>query len=702
MSDPASRLNAALEGRYRVERELGEGGMATVYLADDLKHERKVALKVLKPELAAVVGAERFLAEIKTTANLQHPNILPLHDSGEADGFLFYVMPYVEGETLRARLDRDKQVPVDEAVRIASEVAEALQAAHERGVIHRDIKPANILLSRGRPLVADFGIAIAVSAAGGGRLTETGLSLGTPHYMSPEQATGDQSVGPSTDLYALGSVLYEMLVGEPPYTGSSAQAILGKIISGKPVSATEQRPSVPANVDAALQCALEKLPADRFASAQDFVRALGDEHYRYGELASAGVSAPVGPWNRLTMAMTSLAALFLITTVWAWTSSDRDADNAITSLVVPVPGGIDVNFWFEVPFALAPDGRTIAYSTGGQLHIRSLAGFESTPVDGSEGAAFPFFSPDGEWLAFTQRGSELKKVSVGGGPVVTIANVEAQMGASWASNDEIFFARSLGTKGIWRIPAGGGAPQPVTTVIDSVFENQHMWPQVLPGGAAVLFTVSGTNTDDSDARIAIQDISGGSHQTLIEQASFGRYVATGHILYARAGGSVFAVPFDLAQRRVTGPPFPVLADVRASHPGFSSFAVVENGSLAFVSGTSETSDVLTWVDRRGEDLGRIGAPMHGNFIRLSPDGEQIAIGMRPPGNIDIWLLDLVSGDRARFTLEPEEDETPVWSSDGERLAYSAAWTGDARRVFVKPVDRIRTANSCIPGHTIFT
>ena len=233
MTDPITRLNAALEGRYTIQRELGEGGMATVYLADDLKHERKVALKVLKPELAALVGAERFLAEIKTTANLQHPHILPLFDSGEADTFLFYVMPYVEGESLRDRLDREHQLPVDDAVRIASDVAEALEYAHGHGVIHRDIKPANILIQAGRPVIADFGIALALSAGGGNRLTETGLSLGTPHYMSPEQATGDQHVGPSTDIYALGCVLYEMLAGEPPHTGSTPQAVLGKIIAGE-------------------------------------------------------------------------------------------------------------------------------------------------------------------------------------------------------------------------------------------------------------------------------------------------------------------------------------------------------------------------------------------------------------------------------------------------------------------------------------
>ena len=275
MSDPITRLNAALEGRYRVEREIGEGGMATVYLAEDLKHHRKVALKVLKPELAAVVGAERFLAEIETTAKLTHPHILPLHDSGEADGFLFFVTPFVEGETLRDRLDREKQLPVDEAVAIATRVSGALQHAHEHGVIHRDIKPGNILLQDGEPVVADFGIALAVGAAGGSRLTETGLSVGTPYYMSPEQATGDQEVGPPSDTYALACVLYELLVGEPPYPGSTAQAVLGKIIAGDPGSATKHRPTIPAHVDAAIRKALEKLPTDRFTGAEEFAKLRG-------------------------------------------------------------------------------------------------------------------------------------------------------------------------------------------------------------------------------------------------------------------------------------------------------------------------------------------------------------------------------------------------------------------------------------------
>ena len=309
MSDPITRLNAALEGRYRIESELGQGGMATVYLADDLKHERKVALKVLKPELAAVVGAERFLAEIKTTANLQHPHILPLFDSGEADTFLFYVMPYVEGETLRDRLGREKQLPVDEAVRIASDVAEALHAAHEQGVIHRDIKPANILLSKGRPLVADFGIALAVSAAGGGRLTETGLSMGTPFYMSPEQASADREASAASDVYSLGCVLYEMLVGEPPYVGSSAQAVLAKILMADAPAPTAARTSIPANVDAAIRRALEKLPADRFTGAQEFAKALVDPGFVHSpEVGAHAVGR--GLWNPLSVGLGALALVF--------------------------------------------------------------------------------------------------------------------------------------------------------------------------------------------------------------------------------------------------------------------------------------------------------------------------------------------------------------------------------------------------------
>jgi len=270
----ADRPAERLEDRYRIESELGEGGMATVYLARDLKHNRNVALKVLKPDLAAAIGAERFLAEITTTANLQHPHILPLFDSGEADSSVFYVMPYLEGESLRERIDRDHQLPVDEALRLATLVAGALDYAHRRGVIHRDIKPANILLHDGQPVVADFGIALAPRAGDQDRLTQTGMFVGTFKYMSPEQATGDGEIGPASDIYSLGCVLYEMLCGEPPYTGSP-MAVLTKMLTQSPKAIREIRDTVPAHVEAALEKALATHASDRFGTAGEFADALG-------------------------------------------------------------------------------------------------------------------------------------------------------------------------------------------------------------------------------------------------------------------------------------------------------------------------------------------------------------------------------------------------------------------------------------------
>ena len=273
MPIPDSLLDS-LSDRYAVERELGRGGMATVYLAHDLKHDRQVALKVLRPELAAVVGAERFLAEIRVTANLQHPNLLPLFDSGEAGGFLYYVMPYVEGETLRSRLERERQLPVDETVRLVTLLGNALAYAHARGVIHRDLKPENILLQSGQPVIADFGIALAVAQAGGTRVTETGLSLGTPHYMSPEQAAAEREIDARSDQYALAAVTYEMLSGEPPHTGPTAQAVIARLMTEPVRNLRVTRPGVPVEVDRAVTRALAKSPADRFASVGDFVTAL--------------------------------------------------------------------------------------------------------------------------------------------------------------------------------------------------------------------------------------------------------------------------------------------------------------------------------------------------------------------------------------------------------------------------------------------
>src|SRR3954466_8955385 len=361
MNEPRIRLAAALADRYRIERELGQGGMATVYLAQDLRHHRQVAIKLMRPELSAVIGAERFLSEIRTTANLQHPHILPLFDSGEVDGVLYYAMPFVEGESLRDRLSREKQLPVPDAVRIATEVAAALDYAHRHGVIHRDIKPENILLHDGSALVADFGIALAVSGAGN-RMTETGMSLGTPHYMSPEQAMGEREITARSDVYALGCVTYEMLTGDPPFIGSTAQAIIAKVMTDKPASIRRLRERVPEEVDEAVLTALEKLPADRFATAAEFAAALDG---RGGAtIRSASTSSRLRPRAPLFLRPAALVAGALTLAGLGVLAGTLVAGRRTPASVTFLQRTFRSEAIYNARFA--PDGRTIVYSSAAE------------------------------------------------------------------------------------------------------------------------------------------------------------------------------------------------------------------------------------------------------------------------------------------------------------------------------------------------
>ena len=429
------RLTAALSDRYTIEHEVGAGGMATVYLAHDARHDRKVALKVLRPELAAVIGAERFLVEIKTTANLQHPHILSLFDSGEADSFLFYVMPYIEGESLRDRLQREKQLPVDDAVRLASEVASALDYAHRHDVIHRDIKPENILLHDGQALVADFGIALAASKAGGTRMTETGMSLGTPHYMSPEQAMGERELDARSDVYALGCVLYEMLVGEPPFTGPTAQAVVAKVMTAEPEAPTEVRKTVPPGVEAATLRSLQKLPADRFATPAEFAQALNDPQFTLtegtsgrGAVASAQRAAA---WWRDWRPWAVTGILVVVTALVGSNLGTKGAagEPLVARFAIVVPEGQGLTGAPVNTVAMSPDGRTVVFvgrqrGAGLRLYRRELESLEATPIPGSDGATFPAFSPDGTRVVFFGPGG-MFVVPVEGGAPTSVASSAA-------------------------------------------------------------------------------------------------------------------------------------------------------------------------------------------------------------------------------------------------------------------------------------
>ena len=699
MSDAVARLNAALEGRYSIERELGEGGMATVYLADDLRHERKVALKVLKPELAAVVGAERFLVEIKTTANLTHPHILPLFDSGEADGFLFYVMPHIDGESLRDRIDREKQLGVDDAVAITRKVADALDYAHEHGVVHRDIKPANILLSeRGEPLVADFGIALAVAQAGPGRITETGLTVGTPHYMSPEQATGDRDVDPRSDIYALGCVLYEMLAGQPPFSASTAQAVLVKVLTADAPSITSERRTVPPHVGHALAKTLEKLPADRFTSAAEFATALRDESFTYRARTSV-TATPVAqlpgegtrPWNRLTIAMATLAAVLTLTLNWVLRRPASPRPVTRVSVHIhqdqffdPSRGDLD----------LSADGSLIVYRGVGadgepQLWVRSWNALDATPIRGTGGGSLPAISPDGQEVAFSASGS-IRVVPLQGGVSRTLAEARAICCAGWSS-DGAWVYYSEPTAGLRRVPAGGGSPEIVTEVDTAAADQINVLPDVLPGGRGVVFTTRGPG----GFRIQAVDVETGEVKDLTP-GTHPRYSSTGHLLFIDDAATLLAAPFDEESLELTGAAIPVAEGLAMLVSGLGFFDVSQSGTLVYRTDAAvSASGTPVWVERDGtareiEPGWTVSTEATSSSLALSPNGDRLAISIQnPEGVADLWVKQLDTGPLSRLTFEGVNIRTR-WSPDGQSLTFLSN-RGENYDVWTKRADGSDTA-----------
>jgi hypothetical protein len=673
------RIEAALADRYRIERELGEGGMATVYLADDLKHNRKVALKVLKPDLAQMLGKERFLAEIETTANLQHPNILPLFDSGEASGFLFYVMPYVEGESLQDRLDRDGQFPIADAVRIASEVAEALDHAHRAGVVHRDIKPANILLSDGRPLVADFGIALAVGTAGGTRLTETGLSLGTPFYMSPEQAMGDQPVGAPSDQYALGCVLYEMLVGEPPHTGGSAQAVLARIITGSATPPAAQRGSIPANVDGAIRKALERVPVDRFGTAREFAAALGDPTFRYGEIpgeVAGGVSRRAVGGVALLVGLLGAAAGVLGAGALGLGGGGGglagDFDPAVRPLQVTFSGR-------ATQPAISPDGQWVAHVERSDCAYEALDTCRySVVVRGREGGqalavasdlieAWGLrFSPDGESLAFNA-----------------------------------VMDREGGLEGLYTVSRLGGAVRPIapTTPFDFDPDGTTIWTALSNAdGRAVLRQLSYPQGDiesefdvEVDEVLAIRVSPDGQRFVLVEDASLVLTTREGERIDSRpvthrdvvgwtpdgSGLVLFHVGVvredDLVQIAVTdtglGEQTLIRGGIPTDYRGDMDVAR-ETGDIVYAqgAGASELYAVdLTDPDRPSRRWAA-GSTWYG--IPSVYDATTIIYYRGDAIGDNVYRYDVATGTEAALTAEPTPGGNEVrFSADGSRAVY---------------------------------
>ncbi len=658
MTSPLSRLTDALADRYRIERELGAGGMAMVYLAEDIKHHRKVALKVLRPELAAVIGADRFLQEITTTANLQHPHILALHDSGQVDGTVFYVMPFVEGESLRDRLNRERQLPVEHAVRITREVAAALDYAHRHGVIHRDIKPENILLHDGSALVADFGIALAAAKTGSSRMTETGMSLGTPTYMSPEQAMGERTLDARADIYALGCVLYEMLSGEAPFTGPTAQAIVARVLTEAPRSLRIIRPNVPEALDAAVTKALEKLPADRYETAAAFAAALTEEKGTGATRAFTTRPTAHPPTRLLAGALLIVGAL----AVWGWLRPDS-APAGVSRFKVELEGlAADT----DDAMGVTPDGRAMAYGVASsRIVLRPLDQLAATELAGTTDGWAPFFSPDGATMGFLGGfPGDLKLLNLASGLVtMLVPDSTVAYGGSWSDDGWIYLIASEG-RSLLRVRPAGGPPELVLAADTTRDEFALRHPHALPGGKGVLLTVWHRREATEIVRVDVES----KTTRVLTQGVRAVYLPSGHLVVVRGSGAVLAARFDPDGDGAAGQMVEMFQGVRVHSGGTPFIGISPNGTMVY--GRSRPGGRLIQVERNGVATvvdpnwtGELGWPA------LSPDGSRLALSNQVEGRREVWIKTLPTGPFFRVAGAGSQNYRPFWAPDGRSVGF---------------------------------
>jgi serine/threonine-protein kinase len=536
--------------------------------------------------------------------------------------------------------------------------------------VHRDIKPENILIHDGQPMVADFGIALAVSQAGGTRLTETGLSVGTPHYMSPEQAMGDRELDARSDVYSLGAMLYEMLVGEPPYTGPTAQAIVAKVITEKAPPVTAARPTTPPHVAASIDKSLQKLPADRFTSASEFASALANPSFSVAATAAAPAVAAghaSKPWNHLTLGLAAAAAALLAVSAWGWMRTVPQAPAPVARMNIVFPEGQRRSSFIWGPTAtLSPDGSRIVYlgpaaqAGAGQLWSRSLDRLIAEPIPGTVAGYNWGFSPDGTKLAFmTGSGlATLNVVSLTGEPPIALHDSVQWFGGDWGGDGMIYFTNAGWS--LSRIPVTGGPVEAVSTR-DSA---------VLPNGKGVIFTVGHTSpaaTGEYD--IAVLDLESGTHRTLM-RGLYARYAASGHLVFVRADGVLLAAPFDQDRLELTGPAVPLLEDISVKQWGAVDMAISESGTLLYVSGANVAPDQIVRVSRSGgEEI--VDPEWTGVFgsLELSPDGARLAVSVAGSDGQHMWVKELPRGPLAKLTFEGTMNYRPAWTPDGLFVSY---------------------------------
>jgi serine/threonine-protein kinase len=660
----SSGLPGAMIGRtlshYRIIERLGQGGMGQVFRARDTRLGRDVALKLLPDSFSRDPDRlARLSREAQLLASLNHPNVATLHGLEESEGLLYLVMELVPGETLAERISRGR-LSVEECIAIFRQIAEALEAAHEKGIVHRDLKPANVIVtSEGRVKVLDFGLAKAVttdnrpselssSLTMTREGTEPGVILGTASYMSPEQARG-KVLDRRTDVWSFGCAFYEALSGRKAFAGETVSDVIAAILEREPDwAALPER--TPEKIRALLRWCLEKDPRRR-------LRDIGDARIDFDEPRPAPRHRYL-PW--------AAAALFLGLALFRPDRTPPEPDGQLSRFTMNLPPDQALAWVNDPAVALSPDGRRLAYVAGSgndrKLYVRPMDRLESVPLSGTEGVWTAFFSPDGEWVGF-YGGKTLKKVRVDSGASVTLCEASDPYGASWGEGDVILFAPS-GNAGLYRTSGAGGSPAMVTRPDPGKGESSHRWPELLPDGKTALFTI---RTTSGGFRVALLSLETGSYRILLEDASFARYAATGHVLYVE-GNRILAAPFDLDRLEIVGDSTAVLEGVRTRPDfGIAHFALSRNGTLAYAPAVQPESR-LVWTDRTGAVKPMTG--VRGNFLdpRLSPDGRKLSLTIWKERRSDIWIYDAERDSFSRLTYGEDAHEA-VWTPDGKRLTF---------------------------------
>jgi serine/threonine-protein kinase len=683
-------------GSYEITAAIGAGGMGEVYQAHDTKLGRDVAIKVL-PEAFAhnPQRLSRFQREAKLLASLNHPNIATIHGLEESNGTHYLVMELVPGETLRERVKREGPVPVEEALAIAKQIAEALEAAHEKSIIHRDLKPANVKVTpEGKVKVLDFGLAKAFAGEESGSdpsnsptlsqaATLQGVILGTAAYMSPEQARG-KAVDKRTDLWAFGAVLYELLTGKQAFTGEDITEILAAVVMKEPAFDALPR-NTPPSIRVLLQRCLRKDRRQRIPDAaatrieiEDAIAAPKDAGATHADPATRG-------WReRLTQVAAAVLALTTIALATVLVVREPKPPQPMR-LSAEIGADASLDTTLGASALLSPDGTRLALLAVGsdqkrRIYVRSLDQLQATALSGTENARNPFFSPDSQWIGFFAEG-KLKKISVQGGAAVTLCDAPTDRGGSWGEDGTIVLTPDTRVA-LSKVSSAGGTPQPLTTLDKQAGESTQRWPQVLPGGKAVLFTSSAIPSNSEEADIAVYSMASGQRKTLQRGGFYARYLPSGHLVYMHEG-TLLAVPLDLKRLEVTGQPAPILEGVVNSPAvGGAQFSFSETGNLVYIAGSGGGQNVsIYWMDREGKFTPLRETPGDYYNPAFSPDGKRLALEINDGKRSDIWVYEWERDTLTRLTFAGEVNYCPVWTPDGQRIAYSSQEKGGASNLW---------------------